>query len=304
MKPVASSVAATRGLRLPELRIVPADALLLHEEGDPLRIERLARALEADGVLRNPPIAAALGDGRYVVLDGANRVTALQRLAVPDTLVQVVDYDDPAVRLEVWAHYIAGAPPDLPAPAGWTWRRLEPEAAQAAVDRGALACAVVTRGGAQGLAPVAHHEAASAPASHAASPGVPPAGDPGGDLPARVAALREVVRAYKGQRTIYRVAPAPFAALADEYGEGALVVFPSLTKDDIRALARGAVRLPTGISRHLVPGRALRVNLDLALLRATEETAVKQARLDEAVRARLLEHRVRHYPEPTILFDE
>jgi CRP-like cAMP-binding protein len=58
-------------LRLPELRVVPSPAVLLHEECDPQRVERLSGALVSDGVLRNPPIAAPLDDGTYVVLDGA-----------------------------------------------------------------------------------------------------------------------------------------------------------------------------------------------------------------------------------------
>ncbi|MDI6772316.1 MAG: hypothetical protein QME77_06965 [bacterium] len=91
---------------LPDLRIVPANALLLHEECDPARVERLAGRLSADGILRNPPAVAPLDDRTSVVLDGANRVTAMHRVGLPHQLVQVVDYDDPAVRLETWAHLL------------------------------------------------------------------------------------------------------------------------------------------------------------------------------------------------------
>ncbi len=282
-----SSVTTTGSARpaaaLPDLRVVPSGALLLHEECDPDRVDRLAKRLDAEGVLRNPPVVASLDassrDAReYVVLDGANRVTALQRAGVPHQAVQVVSYDDPAVVLEVWAHLLQQDSAIVRAASAW--REVSPDAVREGLDDGTFVCGLVTAEGAWG-----------APA--------------GGGLAEHVRALAGVVAAYKGRAPIYRVQGGDFAALAREFGGAeALVLFPRLTKADIRAIARLPVKLPTGISRHLVPLRALRINVDLAMLRGDEPTAAKQARLDELIRARLLEHRVRHYPEPTVLYDE
>ncbi len=270
-------VVATRA-RLPDLRVVPSAALRLHEECDPERVARLARRLAAEGVLRNPPVVAPLGGETYVVLDGANRVTALQQVGAPHQVVQVVDYDDPAVVLDVWAHLL---PDDAGAVrAAGRWEPMSADDLQAGLAGGGLACGLVTRAGVFGMG-----------------------GRP--DLAGRVRVMHAVVAAYKGRQTIYRVQPAALEALAREYGRAdALVVFPRLSKADIRAIADLPEKLPTGISRHVIPLRALRVNVDLALLCGPEGTADKQARLDEAIRTRLLEHRVRLYPEPTVLYDE
>ncbi len=268
--------------RLPDLRIVPTDAVLLHEESDGDRVARLRRRLDAEGVLRNPPVAAALEADAYVVLDGANRVTALREAGVPHQLVQVVDYEDPAVVLDVWAHAL---PDDgvLRADAGrgtTPWRAMPADAVPGALDDGWLACAVLTRSGAYGL-----------PAD--------------GGLADRVKMLAGVVARYTRRGPIYRVEAAGLEALGPEYGRtAALVLFPTLTKQDIRTIARLEVKLPSGISRHIVPLRALRVDVDLSILRAAEPATAKQTRLEEVIRARLLEHRVRHYPEPTVLYDE
>jgi len=280
--PAASGgVLTSSRARLPDLRIVSSSALLLHEECDPNRIERLTARLGGEGVLRNPPIAAALDGGAYVVLDGANRVTALQQAGMPDQLVQVVDYDDPTVVLNVWAHLLADdglqAASVTAAPA---WQVGSPNAVRAGLEDGTFACGIVTEAGARGL------------------------GASGG-LAERVQALAGVVASYKGKTPIYRVQPASLDALAREFGQAAaLVLFPRLSKPDIRAIARLPVKLPTGISRHVVPLRALRVNMPLDLLRAAEPVAAKQARLDDLIRGRMLEHRVRHYPESTVLYDE
>lgn len=279
---VAGAPRPPHGARLPELRIVPAEALLLHEECDAGRVDRLARRLEADGILRNPPIVAALDGRSYVVLDGANRVTALQRIGAPHQLVQVVDYDDASVALEVWSHLLRddGMLVAAQASPGARWERMPEDAVRSGLCDGTLACGLVTTDGAHGLA----------------GPGA---------LEGRIRLLAGVVAAYKGRTPIYRVHPAPLGVLAREYGDAAaLVLFPLLTKQDIRAVARLPVKLPSGISRHIIPQRALRVNVDLALLRSDEGTALKQTRLDDIIRSRLLDHRIRHYPEATVLYDE
>jgi hypothetical protein len=268
---------------LPDLRVVPAVALHLHEDCDPERVDRLAQRLDADGVLRNPPIVALL-DARpghapeYVVLDGANRVTAMQRSGLPHQVVQVVPYDDPAVILEVWAHLLqhdGAIVRSFP-----LWTAASPVAVHRGLDDGTFACGLVTARGAWGA-------------------------KIDGTLGERVRALAAIVATYKGKVPIYRTQGAAFATLAEGFGGAdALVLFPRLSKADIRAIARLPVKLPTGISRHIVSLRALRVNVDLAMLRGDEPVAAKQASLDALIRARLLDRRVRHYPEPTVLYDE
>ena len=92
---------------IPDLRIVPAEAITLHEEVDERRVKPLVEKLTGDGLLKNPPIVAALPDtNRFVVLDGANRTTALWEMEAPHHLVQVVDYQD--VSLDTWGHLIVG----------------------------------------------------------------------------------------------------------------------------------------------------------------------------------------------------
>ncbi|OFX27448.1 MAG: hypothetical protein A2Z07_00750 [Armatimonadetes bacterium RBG_16_67_12] len=272
----------TTSPHLPDLRIVPANALLLHEECDPARVERLAGRLSADGILRNPPAVAPLDDRTSVVLDGANRVTAMHRVDLPHQLVQVVDYDDPAVRLETWAHLLQddGALVTGEECSDARWQAIPTHAVRAGLEDGTLACGVLTSRATLGLVA-------------------------GGGFDGRVQALAGIVARYKGRVPIYRVQPADLGILAEAYGRAAaLVLFPRFTKRDIRAIARLPVKLPAGISRHIIPQRALRVNLDLSLLWGAERTEDKQARLDALIRARLRDHRVRHYPEATVLYDE
>jgi len=269
------------GQSLPDLRIVARGQVHVHEEADPVRVDRLIARLRADGVLRNPPIAASLPEGGYVVLDGANRTRALMALEAPVIPLQVVDYSDPGVRLDVW-HHLLVRPLDLPA-------RLR-------------ARGLPLRAGT--LAEVAQWQTARTTACYVLTPSGATAVMLSPDrLMART--LLDVVDAYKATNRIYRVTDTDLEVLAREYGPvGALVVFPTFSKQDILEIAHTPVKLPTGITRHLIPGRVLRLNLPLDVLTSPGDVEEKNRWLAAEIHRRLLEHRVRYYPESSFLFDE
>ena len=99
---------------LPTLKILPLDRLILHEDHDMQRTLPLVEKLRAQGILRNPPIVMPLtdGSGRYMVLDGANRVTSLRELEFPHIVAQVVEASNPHVNLQTWNHIVWGMDAD------------------------------------------------------------------------------------------------------------------------------------------------------------------------------------------------
>lgn len=272
------------GIRLPELRVVPMADVLLHEGADERRVAALTQRLQAEGLVKNPPIVSLLEPGRYVVLDGANRVSALRRLGVPDLVVQVVDYAE--VTLSTWYHLVTGIDGE---------RLL---AAMRAIAGLALRPASVEE---------ARRElAAGTTLAFLATPGGPVYSLAGGDgLAARTALLREAVAAYKGRANIHRVQSDDLGSLAPFYDEiAALVVFPAYQARDILAMARADAKLPTGITRHLIPMRALRTNIELAFLWSDIHPAEKNRWLAEWTRHKLQQREIRIYEETTVLFDE
>jgi hypothetical protein len=75
----------------PHLEIIPVANLVEHEWHDDQRTPPLAARIQESGVLRNPPIATPLWEDsqRFMLLDGANRVTAFRKLNFPHVVVQV-----------------------------------------------------------------------------------------------------------------------------------------------------------------------------------------------------------------------
>lgn len=276
-----------RDSELPVLKIAPVANLVLHEYTDPDRIQGLVDRLEQDGLLKNPPIVAPIPGGHtYVVLDGANRVSALAKIGCRDALVQVVDYGDPDLDLAVWNHLIAAPRTEdvvehIQTVAGLRVRRVGlPMARALLANRGVLAYLLPVEG------PVLVLEG-------------------GLTLEDEAEVLNKVVNTYHGRLRYFRVKSDELKPLLPYYdGVAALLAFPVFQPADITHLAANGAKLPAGITRHVIPQRALRVNVPLSVLFADRPLEEKNAWLLDQIKQRLLNRHIRFYQEPTVLFDE
>jgi hypothetical protein len=272
-------------LEMPVLRIVPTADLVLHEDADPRRVGRLTGRLSDDGVIKNPPIVAPLDDGRYVVLDGANRVSGLWALGMPHALVQVVDYE--RVELDTWYHLIMGVDQTrlfeaIRGVRGVHMAQTSLDAARRQLDaRDSLAYLVCPEGEVYTIT------------------------GGGGSLQAGARILVDISNVYRGVANIHRVRIDNMRGLVEMYDEvAALMVYPPFTRADILALARDDAKVPTGITRHIIPGRVLRVNMPLSILTEDKPLEVKNEWLKAWEREKLASKAVRFYAESTYLFDE
>jgi hypothetical protein len=274
-------------IELPDLRILPVSSLLLHEQHDAQRSEPLVMRLTADGVLRNPPIVAPVpGELRFVVLDGANRVTALLSMGIPHVVAQVVDYEDEELSLDTWYHLVS----DL--------QRDEFHQAIDGMSGVSLRASDLIRARAE----LARREALAYM--------VYPDGDVftvevEGDLHQRTARLNDIVDIYKTRGKIYRANTDHVDKLLPYYDAvTVLVVFPRFQPAEIIELARVGARLPAGITRHVIPRRALRLNFPLSILRDDEPLSEKNGQLKDWLRRKIANKEARFYQESTYLFDE
>ncbi len=273
----------------PDLRIVPLDDVLPHEEVDEERALSLVERIRADGVLRNPPIVAPIDevslDPRMVVLDGANRVFAMRQLGLNCTLVQVVHYGTEAVRLETWAHVVNG----MTTPAllelinsleNIALVKVDPAEAHTLLARREAILSLII---AAGVCVVYG----------------------GGDLYEQSARLLCVVNAYKAHGGINRTTAKTIEEARPLYPNGAgLVVFPDYLPSEVVAAARNQAYLPSGVTRHIIQGRALRVNYPISKLELCDSLEAQNARLAAWVHERAAAHSIRFYAEPTFIFDE
>ncbi len=283
---------------MPDLRLLPVDSLVLHEHADEKRVARLEARLRNDGFLKSPPIVASIsGSDRYVVLDGANRTSAVMRIGCPHLLVQVVDYTSDQVQLTTWHHLITGRLPgtfldDIKGVKGLV-ARLSPidEARKQLTGRSILSYVAI---------PGPRQEDNATVYTVAADSSAEPTRD-------ATTLLNAMVDTYKGdpQVSIHRVNTENLEELMSLYdGVSGLVVFPPYQPEDIMKLAEEGRYVPTGITRHIISHRALRVNVPMALLCGDGPLEEKNNWWHEQIKRKLALNQIRLYQESTYLFDE
>lgn len=276
---------------MPDIRLVPVEAIAFHEQPEAARTSRLMARIHDDAFLRNPPIVADMGAPGYLLLDGANRVSAFRDLGYARIPVQVVDYADERIQLKAWHHLVLqGKSLDLHGLYGGMEQvHLRPVAA------GALANLLEFR---QVFAILVD--------SDTAMWGLFPRQSTTMSVRDRNGVLHRIVDAYEGRSDLERIKLSDFSLLPDVVRtvDHQLVLFPALTKEELLHLARERAMIPTGITRHLIPGRALGLNLDLAFLRELSTNAEQQEHLQRFLDQLEMHGRIRFYEESIFIMNE
>lgn len=263
----------------PDLRIVPVENIFPHEEHDPQRSAPLIERLREAEFLTNPPIVAPMGNDNFVVMDGANRTFSFSELGYKYLLVQVAPYDGGYVDLSVWQHIIGDWSesefhaalyhvPDISINQGWDYRS---------------------------VAQILMHDG-SVLSIHGANE----------TIEARNKTLRRIVDVYRHQATLNRTAIHDPTIIWRLYPDAiALVLFPPYEAEDIIAAAEHRAFLPPGVSRHIIQGRALRLNYPLEKLKDSDiSLEALNDHLQKWIRAKMANRSVRYYAESTYQFDE
>jgi hypothetical protein len=276
----------------PELRLVPTSRVRFHEHAERRRTERLMERIREDAQLRNPPIVAEMEDGNYLLLDGANRLSAFLALGYSHIPVQVVDYGDKSVQLKGWHHLLLD---------GGTLRLREvyaalPGVVVKAVAQAQLAHLLELR---QVYAVLVENESSwwgLFPGQSAAEI----------EVHHRIRVLESVVGAYEGQSRLERVKLADYEQLPQviQSVRHQACLFPVLRKEELLHLAAEGTLIPTGLTRHIIPGRALGINLDLAFLSPPSSEADKLAHFQRFVDRLSMEGRIRFYEESVFIMNE
>lgn len=265
------------------LQVVALDKVFPHENIDPHRVERLINRLKHETVLSNPPIVIGVGE-RYIVLDGATRVTALKQLNYPHIIVQIVP-DKDKLNLHTWFHAIRKSNParlvklldDLP------------EISMVESHPKKVLEELLEYGGLCYLHTVTNQVFRIQPA-----PGVN-----------RLDALNRLTSTYIESSDVARTLTSDIASLQHEYPDlTALVVFPEFTVDQVLQIAESGRVLPAGITRFIIPGRVLRLNAELAYMRSNKSLSEKNAWLNRLLMEKLSNNEIRYYEEPVYLLDE
>jgi len=271
-----------------QLEVIKIDDILAHEELDPSNSKELVNFLKKSQNLTNPIIAASLGGNKYVQLDGMNRIFSFKTLGIKTISAQIVDYNNQEeIELSSWLHIFNGNIKKFitfiekdkslfvrPGEMDQVGHRYIKEA-----DFGRL-CTIVTN----------KREVFFV--------------STGGNFSEKIKRLNHLVSFYK---TDLSRGALPYTLNHDSVQnffkqypkDNIIVIFPTFTPQQIIESAKSGVLLPTGITRHLVKGRVLNVNLPLSVF-SNKKSLKEQNKEHDKI---LLKKRSRLYEEATINFE-
>lgn len=270
------------------LSVLPLKSLYLHEAHDQLRTASLLEYFHKQGILRNPPIVMAIprSKDRYIVLDGANRVTAMQEMAIPYTVVQIIDNDKTNVELTTWNHILKG------------------------ISQKELIAYIKNNFDHQLL----HHNkrnkknniTSQTPVVRFIFPNEPCCLiNLRGTLNDKVSSIYRVVNHYKETAAYDRTRQNSLSLLDGQQEKmTALVCFPTFDIQSVLLMVENNCLLPAGITRFMVRPRALHVNYPFSVLSDKADLSTQQDKLDAWINNCARNRSIRYYAESTVLFDE
>jgi hypothetical protein len=273
---------------LPEIKVIPIKDLMLHETEDPKRTKRLEERIMSDGFLKNPVVVGRVrrDDSKFLLLDGVHRVSALRNLGFSDVVAQVVDYFDKDVKIDTWCHLIIDAnAQDLLARIreikNVGLAKTSRERAAQLLQRKKIVCCLLFK----------NKDVFAVRSKN--------------DLRTRVSKLGEVVNVYCGSSTVKRGSEMETTFLLREHETAvAVMVIPVYAKKEIMRLAFDEIRLPPGVTRHIIPLRVLGFHVDLGLLKVDMSIEEKNRLVQQMFSYRVANGKTRFYRESVLIFDD
>lgn len=237
----------------PDLRLVPLSSIELQEKADGLRLDHLVEAFKKSQTLKDPPIVAkGLGE-KLIQLDGTNRIFVLKKLGCSHVVVQLVDYHDTSqVLIKSWVH-VSKVKKDtfikkLKRLDGAKTESFKIGLGVTLTGHPLAAVSIIFRDG-RGLSLYSNS-----------------------DLFKRIKLMKAVVKLY--EQLIERdrqISIESMAQLSEFFGKhkdkNVALFFPSFSSQEIYTLMEKGIILPTGITRHVINGRVLRINYPISMLK-------------------------------------
>lgn len=271
-----------------QLEVINIKDILVHEELDPSNSKELVNFLKKSQNLSNPIIVAALGNNKYIQLDGMNRIYSFKTLGVKTITAQIVDYNNQEeIELSSWLHIFNG--------------NIEKFIEFIKKDK----TLIVTKGK---MDQVGHRYIKEKDFGRLCSIVTNKKEvffvSTAGGFSQKIKRLNYLVSFYKNSLSRgalpYTLNGDTIKKFFKQYpNDNIIIIFPTFTPQQIIESAKSEVLLPTGITRHLVKSRVLNINLPLNLFN-NKKTLKEQNEEQDKI---LLKKRSRLYEEATVNFE-
>ncbi|OGQ04487.1 MAG: hypothetical protein A2W61_01810 [Deltaproteobacteria bacterium RIFCSPLOWO2_01_44_7] len=266
------------------IQIIPIANCLAHEGIIQKWADQIASNIKDQGIMKNPVIVTRQGK-YYVVLDGMHRFAALKKLGIRNILACVIDYFSPKILLEGWDAFVFEKIDLKPLFKGYSFVRASnlKEAKSRVLKREALLAVGSRRGNVFVLEK---------------------SGLKKKDFVDELCLVNDRLDRMLSAKEIKVVYVDNSLTLDDFASSNAQIVIfrPQFTKEEVIQRTLHKKTFPPKSTRHLIPERPLRVDVDLALLRANIDGKTKNRLLQDHLRWCYENNRMRFYPESVYIF--
>jgi cytidyltransferase-like protein len=258
------------------LDIISFDSLVLFEKFDPIRTERLVKKILEEKTFFNP-ITVAAYQGKYIVIDGANRLEALRRLGIKNIFVYIVDYcNSQHVELKNNAHFLHIERDEfckLLDKHGIKYTFIKKEEINNSLNSKDICVIVQENDNYMVLSDKKYL--------------------------CFVDFLNKLVNVYVGKYEVYRLSELS----QDAQHFGLKIIFPLFTIDNIVELTQKDVYLQSGITWHSIKNNIIHFSLPLSILKDNTKEESKYF-LKQEIEKKIANKKIRYYPSNVYICNE
>ncbi|MBX7046589.1 MAG: hypothetical protein K1X86_12215 [Ignavibacteria bacterium] len=270
-----------------ELKVLKLSDIKLHEATENVRRTRVLDRINEAKYLNNPIIVGRY-DNDLILLDGANRYSSIKALGCKLIIAQIINYKSPKTVLDVWNHLV--------------YDDFNLDIVKDFCKKNKINCKHISFSeGKKILDKNFHHILVT---------------DTAGtdtiliDLSKnfkkcleQLAMLGELYfTKYGFDRSESEIKITELRKFTRK--KGVLFLYPRFQKSHIVKIARNNLRVPAGLTRHLIHNRVLHVRYQISKLKDADSLEKKNAEFIKDITAKIDDNKVRQYNESVIIFDE
>lgn len=264
-----------------DLKIIKISEIKLHEKTETFRLRNIFDRITKDRFLLNPVIV-----GKYkkelILIDGANRLKSLIETGCKLIIAQIVDYMDDKIKLKKWNHLVYDFHIDN---LQLFCKNNCIEHKNAEKVKKLIKQSLIVSDLQQGKRKIIKLST---------------------DFIQMIKQINDITKLYFGKFEFDRSEEEIKIGELKKYTrrKGTLIEFPDLSKKQIVNTVKNHIRIPAGITRHILDNRVLHIKYDINKLFDDSEIEKKNNELRKYLLEKIDNNKVRQYTESVIVFDE
>ncbi len=268
------------------LEILKISDVLLHESTETNRLRNIFDRISGSKHLMNPVIVGKYGN-QNILIDGANRLSTLKEIGCKLIIAQLTDYKSKRIKLRNWNHLIYD---------------INFDSIKEFCNSNGFRFRVMKYRDAKNVLNADHHFILVSDISKPGSilihlPGI---------FENVIEGLHKFTKLYFNKYSFDRSEEEISYYDLRKYSrrKGVLVEFFKFDKKQIVKIANSKIKLPAGISRHILDNRVLHVKYEISKLKDEDGLEQKRSELNKYLIGKIDSNKVRQYRESVIVFDE